>query len=127
MLYEYEIILPLASIRVRLQIQALNGSYPEGIPLYYNWITMEGNSLSATDGITELHLPIPSISGIHILYYKIEAIEGLQASSGIIYIITTSEDANASQGVGLYGLIIGFISSLGISLIPIVRRRLLVG
>ncbi len=126
-LSDYEIISPFASIRVRLKIQALNGSYLEGIPLHYNWITMEGNSISTTDGITELHLPMPPVSGIHTLHYEIGAIGGLQATSGIIYIITTSTDANSSQGVGFYGLFIGFVSSLGISLIPVFRRRLLVG
>jgi hypothetical protein len=127
MLHDYEIITPLSSILVRLQIQALNGSYLEGVSLQYSWISTEGQSPSGSDGITELYLSMPSASGIHSLYYEVEPIEGLQACSGIIYIITTSEDANASQGIGLYGLFLGFASSLGLTMIPVARRRLLIG
>ncbi len=126
-LHEYEIIAPLASILVRLQIQALNGTYLEDVSLQYSWIESEGNSPSGTDGIAEIHLPMPSVSGIHTLFYEIDSNEGLQACSGMIYIITTSEDANASQGVGLYGLVLGFTCSLGLSVIPIARRRSLIG
>jgi hypothetical protein len=67
------------------------------------------------------------MSGIHSLHYEIEPIGGIQACSGIIYIITTSEDANASEGVGLYGLILGFTSSIGLSMAAVIRRRLIIG
>jgi hypothetical protein len=127
MLREYEINTPLALIYIRLQIQALNGSYPEGVSLQYNWITTQGSTSSGFSGITELNLPMPSVPGVHTLHYEIGSIRGLQATSGVIYIVITSEDANASQGVGLYGLFIGFVSSLGISVIPIARRRLILG
>jgi hypothetical protein len=110
-----------------LQLQALNGSYVEGIPLQYSWISTDGNTLSGYDGITELHLSMPTTSGIHSLHYEVSPVGGLQACSGVIYIITTSEDANASEGVGLYGLILGFTSSIGLSMVTAVRRRLIIG
>jgi len=51
----------------------------------------------------------------------------LDASSGMIYIITTSQDANATEGIGLYGLIIGLTIAIGIAVIPEIRRRFLIG
>ncbi|MFW9847775.1 MAG: hypothetical protein ACFFF4_01460 [Candidatus Thorarchaeota archaeon] len=126
-LKDYEIIAPLASIRVKIQLQALNGSYPEGILIEYSWLSSDGITQSGTNGISEFHISIPPTAGIHILQYQIDPIGGLDASSGMIYIITTSQDANATEGIGLYGLIIGLTISIGIAIIPEFRRRFLVG
>ncbi|MDF1537365.1 MAG: hypothetical protein P1Q69_00455 [Candidatus Thorarchaeota archaeon] len=125
-LEKYEIITPLNTIEVTLRLQSLNGTYPKDVVVIYQWLSIDSSKSSGLDGYLDIQLPIPSNSGVHSLMYEIAPTNGILSHSGIIYIIITSTDANASEGIGLYGIIIGFVGSVCIFSIPLVRRRLIV-
>jgi len=125
-LEKYEIIAPLSTIRVTLRLQSLNGTYPKDVVVNYQWLSVDSSISSTLNGYIDIRLSIPSNSGVHSLVYEVAPTNGILSHSGIIYIIITSTDANASEGIGLFGIIIGFAISVGIFVIPLVKRQLIV-
>lgn len=122
-LHQYTIIVPLNVINVQLRIQALNGSYLHGIRLAYRWMASGGISSTNIAGIADIALPIPSNPGIHELQYNVSSDGGIKPSLGVVHIIITLDEANSTEGIGIYGLIAGFSGSIGVAAIPLVRRR----
>ncbi len=125
-LEKYEVIRPLNTIEVTLRLQSLNGTYPKDVVVIYQWLSVESSKPSSLEGYLDIQLPIPSNSGVYLLMYEISPTNGILSHSGVIYIIITSTDANASEGIGLYGITLGFVGSVSIFSIPFVRRRLIV-
>lgn len=126
LLENYEIIGPLNTIQATLRLQSLNGTYPKDVTVNFLWQSVESSKSSSSEGYIKLQLPIPSNSGIHSLVYEVVPTNGILSHTGVIYIIITSTDANASEGIGFYGILIGFTGSMCIFTLPFVRRRLLI-
>ncbi|MFX1578026.1 MAG: hypothetical protein ACFFBJ_00105 [Promethearchaeota archaeon] len=123
----YEIVSPLRELSVHITITALNGSTPQGITVSFNWLDSIDTVESKEGGIIILHLKIPATIGNHFLSYDSEDLESVQATSGSFLIEISSSDIMSLEGVGITGLVVILIISVGLSIVPFLRRKYLVG
>jgi hypothetical protein len=85
------------------------------------------NAESSQRGLITLHLKVPSTSGNFALYYQSVTSKSTLSTSGSFLIEITTYDILSLDGLGIQGLAIALIVSVGISAIPIIRRRYLIG
>ena len=123
----YEIIAPIHELSVHLTLRCYNGSTPKSVQVNFDWLNSNIDTKSTEGGIIILHLRIPVTSGSYVLYYESEATRSVISTSGSFLIEITISDVMSLQGVGIAGLTIALIASVGISAVPIIRRRYLVG
>jgi hypothetical protein len=123
----YEIVSPLRELSVHITITALNGSTPQGITVSFNWLDSIDTVESKEGGIITLHLKIPATIGNHFLSYDSEDLESVQATSGSFLIEISSSDIMSLEGVGITGLVVVLTISVGLSIVPFLRRKYLVG
>jgi hypothetical protein len=123
----YEIVVPLHELSVHLTLRGFNGSTPKGVQVNFDWLDSSFDTESSEGGIIILHLRIPATSGNFVLYYESEISSSVTSTSGSFSIEITISDIMSLQGVGITGLTIALIASVGISTVPIIRRRYLVG
>ena len=121
----YEVVPPLQMVIVYLQVKCLNGSLIEGIQINIIWQSIENHALTQRDGLSEIHLPVPDISGNYTLYYAIEQTHNLAPSTGAINISISLVDILTSQGIGVNGFAIGILTSFTIVAIPLIRQKYL--
>jgi hypothetical protein len=122
----YELVPPLQQISIYLRVQCLNGSFATGIPITITWQSIERSLLTHLNGFLPVNLPVPKSSGNYSLYYTIEQNYNLASSSGMITILVSQIDILTSQGIGITGFAIGFIASLTIFAIPLIRQKYLI-
>ncbi len=123
----YEIISPVRELSVHLTVRGFNGSTPKGVQVNFDWLDSNINAESTDRGTITLHLRIPTISGNYILYYESETSSSVLSTSGSFSIEITTFDVMSLEGVGIAGLLIAIAASAGISTVPIIRRKYLVG
>jgi len=123
----YEIVTPLHELSVHMTVIALNGSKPTGIVVNFDWLDSIISAESSEEGVINLHLRIPATNGNHILFYESKASESVQSTSGSFLIEISLSDIMSLEGVGIIGLTIALIASVGISIVPIIRQKYLVG
>jgi hypothetical protein len=123
----YEIVAPLRELSVHIIITAFNGSTPQGITVSFNWLDSIDTVESKEGGIITLHLKIPTTIGNHFLSYDSESSESVQATSGSFLIVISSSDIMLLEGVGISGLVVVLTISVGLSIVPFLRRKYLVG
>ena len=123
----YDIITPLRELSVHLTVRCLNGSSPSGILVYFDWLDKSFDTRSVEGGILSLHLKVPPTSGIYFLYYESQSSDSIISTSGSFPIEITTSDVMTLEGVGITGIAIAFIASIGITAVPIIRRKYLVG
>jgi hypothetical protein len=123
----HEIISPIRQLSVHLTVRGFNGSTPKGVQVNFIWLESNISVESTDGGIIILHLRIPSVSGNYILYYESEASSSVLSASGSFLIEITTFDVMSLEGVGIAGLLIAIAASVGISTVPILRRKYLVG
>lgn len=123
----YEIVTPLHKLSVHLTVRGLNGSTPRGIQVNFDWLDSSIDVESAEEGIITLHLRVPTISGNYILYYESQTSNSVISTSGSFLMEITTSDVMSLEGVGIAGLTIALIASVGITTVPIIRRKYLVG
>ena len=123
----YEIVAPLHELSVHLTLRGFNGSTLKNVQVNFDWLSSNFNTETTEGGIILLHLRIPATSGNYFLYYESETTSSIISTSGSFIIAVTIEDVMSLQGVGIIGLTIALIASVGISTVPIIRRRYLVG
>jgi hypothetical protein len=126
-LIEYSVLFPTQEVYVKATIFALNGTLLEGVQIEYQWLDSRSSTISLAGGIVELHLQVPSESGIHSLNYHIPNKKSLQASSGSILITLSLTEITSIEGLGIYGIIASLCISAVIISLPILRRRYLMG
>ncbi|MBN2229912.1 MAG: hypothetical protein JW779_10015 [Candidatus Thorarchaeota archaeon] len=124
-LENFEVIHPFQEVVVTLQIVCLNGTLLEGLHASFVWLTLEYRLLSQENGIIQLHLPLPSISGNYSLNYIIKENSGVENSVGFISISISIVDLLAAQGIGINGFSVSLLASLSIILIPTLRKKYL--
>jgi len=123
----YETVAPLHELLVHLTIRGFNGSTPKDVQVNFDWLNSIIAAKSTEEGIIVLHLRVPDTSGIYVLYYASVTSRSVVSTNGSFLIEITSFDIISLEGVGIAGLAIALIVSVGISTIPIIRRRHLVG
>ncbi len=123
----YETIIPLRELSVHLTVRCLNGSTPKGVQVSFEWLDLIFDIRSNEGGTIELHLMVPVASGNYFLYYESETSKSISSTSGSFLINITKTDVMSLEGIGIIGLTIAFIASVGLSTIPIIRRKYLVG
>ena len=123
----YEIVTPLHELSVHLTVRGLNGSTPRGIQVNFDWLDSSIDVESAEGGIITLHLRVPATSGNYILYYESQTSNSVISTSGSFLVEITTSDVLSLEGVGIAGLAIALIASVGITTVPIIRRKYLVG
>jgi hypothetical protein len=123
----YETVAPLHELSVHLTVRGFNGSTPKGVQVNFEWLGSNINIESTEEGIIVLHLRVPATSGNYVLYYESETSSSVVSTSGSFLINITTSDIMSLEGVGIAGLAIALIASVGISTVPIIRRRYLVG
>lgn len=126
-LNSYEVVAPLHELSVQLTVRGLNGSLLSGVIVNINWLSLYSTTESSKGGHILLQLTIPIVSGNYALYYESEPTRFIDTTSGSIQIEITSNDIMSIEGVGIIGIIIALVVSIGIVSIPIIRRRYLVG
>jgi hypothetical protein len=123
----YEVVAPLHELSVHLTLRGYNGSTLKNVQVNFDWLNSNFNAETTEGGIIFLHLRIPATSGNYVLYYESETTSSIISASGSFIIEVTIADVMSLQGVGIMGLTIALIASVGISTVPIIRRRYLVG
>lgn len=123
----YETITSLRKLSVCLRVKALNGSTPKGIHVRFSWLDSFTNVESEEEGLIILNLKIPTMSGTFTLFYESESSASVLSASGSFQIEISQSDIMSLQGVGITGLVLALIASIGISTVPIIRRKYLVG
>ena len=123
----YEIVSPLHELSVHLRVRALNGSTPRGVQVNFDWLDSSIDVESTDGGIITLHLRVPVASGNYVLYYESQTSNSVISTSGSFLIEITTSDVMSLEGVGIAGLAIALIASVGITTVPIIRRKYLVG
>jgi len=123
----YEIMTPLRELTVHLTVRCFNGSTPKGVRVNFDWLDSTTNVESVEGGIITLHLMVPSTSGNYILYFESTASGSVTSTSGSFLIEITISDVMSLEGVGIAGLAIALIASVGIATVPVIRRKYLVG
>ena len=123
----YEVKTVSRELSVHLIVTGLNGSSLKGVDVSFTWLTTEYDSRSTEGGLISITLLTPITSGDYILYYELKESTFVAATSGSFLIEITIGDIESLQGIGLTGLIIALVVSVGISSIPILRRKYLVG
>jgi hypothetical protein len=123
----YEIVTPLREVSVHLTVRGLNGSTPRGVQVNFDWLDSNTNVESTEGGVIILHLRIPATSGNYVLYYESIASNSVPSTSGSFLIEITISDVMSLEGVGITGLVIALVASVGIATVPIIRRKYLVG
>jgi hypothetical protein len=113
----------LQEVYVVIVLSALNGSLLEGIVFHYRWLHVQGAAISSSDGLVELHLPVPGEPGIHSLVYDVPASRLILGTTGTLMILVALGDTLASQGIGIAGITLSLLLSLMIGLLPLVRQR----
>jgi len=124
-LYDYQIVSPLQQLRVRLLLQALNGSLLMGIVVNYEWLATRGAVMTGKGGIAELYLQIPNQPGSFNLSYWIEPSHFLLYSAGYAIISLTPLEFSSIEGIGIVGLAMGVCISIAVVGVPAIRRRYL--
>ncbi len=117
----------LNEIKVNMLVFAGNGSKLGGIIFQYDWLESSYKDSSKNDGSIELHLKLPSTSGIFELIYKVILGNGNIISTDSLLIIINNVDANAGEGLGIYPLALTSVSALAIPLYPLLKKRWLLG
>ena len=123
----YEILTPLRELSVHLTVRCLNGSTPRGVQVNFDWMDKNIDVESIEGGRITLHLRVPVTSGNYVLYYESETSNSIISISGSFLIDITTSDVMSLEGVGIAGLAIALIASVGITAVPIIRRKYLVG
>ncbi|MFW9832524.1 MAG: hypothetical protein ACFFEK_00880 [Candidatus Thorarchaeota archaeon] len=123
----YEIVPSLRELSVHITVTALNGSTPQGITVSFNWLDSIDTIESKEGGIITLHLKIPATSGNHFLSYDSEESESVHSTSGSFLIEISASDIISLEGVGITGLVVVLAISIGLSIVPFLRRKYLVG
>jgi hypothetical protein len=123
----YETVAPLHELSVHLTVRGFNGSTPKGVQVNFEWLNSNIDAESTEEGIIRLHLRVPATSGNYVLYYESETSSSVISTSGSFSIDITTSDIMSLEGVGMAGLAIAIIASVGIASVPIIRRRYLVG
>ena len=124
---DYEVLEALQELLVRLTVTARNGSSFGGIGVSFSWLGSQFNTISQLDGGIELHLSVPIELGTYNLSYQTQDVASLISSSGYFPIIIRGYQAHNSQGVGIGVMVISSVLAVIVSVIPIIRRRQLMG
>ena len=90
------------------------------------WMGVDSYATTRQNGLSLIHLPVPSTSGNYTLSYEIESTSNLAASTGSIEIQITIVDVLTSQGIGINGFAIGILTSFVVVAIPLIRQKLLI-
>ncbi|MFX1416679.1 MAG: hypothetical protein ACFFC0_07690, partial [Promethearchaeota archaeon] len=125
-LTRYIISPELREIRVYLMIRCLNGTVLDGVTLYYKWLAISAFKVSTQSGLAELILPMPPNAGVHELYHYTEGTQHLYPSSGHTLIEVSEADVQATQGIGIPGLVLALCVSVSIVVIPALYRKHLI-
>ncbi|MFW9806976.1 MAG: hypothetical protein ACFFFK_09640 [Candidatus Thorarchaeota archaeon] len=123
----YETVTSLRKLSVCLRVKALNGSSPKGIHVRFSWLDSITDVESEEEGLIILSLKIPATSGTFILFYESESSTSVLSTDGSFQIEISQSDIMSLQGVGITGLALALIASIGISTVPLIRRKYLVG
>lgn len=123
----YEIIIPLRELSVLLIIKGYNGTLLQGVKVNFNWLDSYFDTMSMEDGIIILHLKVPTTDGYYVLSYESETSSSVLSTSGSFIIEIEASDLLSLEGVGITGLAIILIVSIGISIVPIIHRKYLIG
>ncbi|MFW9786671.1 MAG: hypothetical protein ACFFE2_05875 [Candidatus Thorarchaeota archaeon] len=123
----YEVNAARHELDIRLILKAFNGSTLQGVNVNFVWLDSHFDSQTSDGGLVILHLRVPAINGIYVLYYEIEDAASIVPTNGTYLIEITISDVMSLQGIGVVGLAIALFASVGISAVPILRRRYLVG
>lgn len=126
-LKHYSVISPMQQLYVVLSLTALNGSPVSLLPFHYVWLSFEGLVTVSPSGLAELRLPVPSEPGSYRIFYAVESAHSVMATSGSVSIVILLEQVLASQGVGIVGYIACLTVAISIVVLPVLRRRYLLG
>ncbi len=126
-LNSFDIITPLHELSVHLTLRGFNGSLIQGVKINFIWLDLNFSSITNEKGVIILHFGVPSTNGHYVLFYESEPSTSVLSTSGLFLIEITIADIVSLEGIGITGLTIAIIVSVGISSIPIIRRRYLVG
>ena len=113
-------------LSVYLILKCFNGSTPKGIQVSFIWLDLNFDAETTEGGLITLYLRVPATNGNYILFYESQNSSSIISTSGSFLIEITIDDILSLQGVGFFGLVIALLASIGISIIPIVRRKYLV-
>ncbi|MFW9973662.1 MAG: hypothetical protein ACFFDQ_00125 [Candidatus Thorarchaeota archaeon] len=122
----YEVVIPLRELSVFLKIEGYNGTLLQGVKVNFNWLDSYFDTKSMEDGIIILHLKVPTIGGYYVLSYESETSSSVLSTSGSFIIEIQASDLMSLEGVGITGLVIILIVSIGISIVPIIHRKYLI-
>jgi hypothetical protein len=122
----YEVISPAQEIFVRFVMRGYNGTFLQGVGFTYTWTELTVKTISQSNGIVDLHLPVPGV-GTYILYYESDGSSTLESCSGNITIVISGTEAVAAQGVGISGFVLSITLSLGLVGIPVIYRKYMIG
>ncbi len=122
----YEIVNPLRELSVFLIIKGYNGTLLQGVKVSFNWLNSIFNAISMEGGMIILHLTIPTAGGSYVLFYESETSSSVLSASGLFIIEIETSDLMFLEGVGITGLAIVLVVSIGISIVPIIHRRYLI-
>jgi hypothetical protein len=124
---EYEVLESLQEILVHLTVKARNGTSFSGIGVSFVWLGHQFDTVSQTNGSVELHLSVPTGPGAYNLTYQTHDVASLVPSSGYFIIIIRDYQAYNSQGVGIIFMIGSSVLVVVVSVIPVIRRKQLLG
>ena len=122
----YEVISPAQEIFVRFAMRGYNGTFLQGVGFRYTWMELTVRTISQSNGIVDLHLPVPGV-GTYILYYESEGSSTLESCSGNITIVISGTEAIAAQGIGISGFVLSIVLSVGLVGIPVIYRKYMIG
>jgi hypothetical protein len=126
-LKHYSVISPLQQLYVVLSLTALNGSSISLVPFHYVWLSVEGLTTVPPSGLVELRLPVPSEPGSYSIFYAVESSDSIMATSGSVTVVILLEQVLASQGIGMVGYLTCITLAVSVVLLPIMRKRYLLG
>ncbi|TXT56853.1 MAG: exported protein of unknown function [Candidatus Thorarchaeota archaeon] len=113
---------PLQQMNLEIQVSGYNGILAQSIRFEYEWINNHGSESSDIQGNVFLVLPVPSDPGEYLLDYYIESTNEFMGRNGSICVYVSTEEALASQGIGLSGILLSSSVSVTLISLPIIRR-----
>ncbi len=126
-LKHYSVISPMQQLYVVLSLTALNGSPVSLVPFHYVWLSFEALATVSPSGLVELRLAVPPEPGSYSIFYTVESSHSIMAASGSVVIVILLEQVLASQGVGVVGYIVCLTVSISVVILPVLRKRYLLG
>lgn len=117
----------LRVIDVTLEARILNGSRHNGLVMQYQWLGTYQKSQCNPSGLFQLQLSLPTLPGLYDLGFQLLPTASTRGLNGSFILTISEQQILAAEGVGIPALAFSLVSSSFLAIIPLLRRRYLIG